>query len=268
MKDSFETFKERQFALLWYGSVIGEIPEIIENITREVSKSVKIPVGVKLSPETGLLRVIDLAKRISNAGGKWIQSVNCGITIAPPDIFNHGKPIYPYTDGNPFVGTSGSWLRLTSYKHTAAISKFIPELDVAASGGISTPEQCVEAIMLGARQIQICTGIMFKGRKLIRQCNDFLRKFMKEQGYSSLEEMVGLGQKYIKYLEETERSVGGPYVAEINEEKCAKCGICADQFCIALHIEDGKPKVTKENCTGCGACMTGCRFDAISLVKV
>lgn len=268
MKNAFEEFSERQFTLRWYGSVLGEIPEIVENITREVAKSVKIPVGVKLSPETGLLRVIDLAKRISKAGGKWIQSVNCGITIAPPDIYNHGKPIYPFTDGNPFVGTSGSWLRLTSYKHTAAISKFVPELDVAASGGISTPEQCVEAIMLGARQIQMCTGIMFKGRKLIRQCNDFLRKFMKEQGYTSLEEIVGLGLKHIKYLEETERSVGGPFIAEIDEEKCKKCGICTDQFCIALHSEEGKPKVTKENCAGCGACMTSCRFGAISLVKI
>ena len=90
---------------------------------------------------------------------------------------------------------------------------------------------------------------------------------MKEQGYASLEEMVGLGQKHIKYLEETDRSVDGPYVAKIDEAKCTKCGICTDQFCTALRREDGKPKVTKENCTGCGACMTSCLFGAISLVK-
>ncbi len=268
MEDAFDEFKNKQFTLRWYGSVIGEIPEIVENITRAVAKAVKIPVGVKLSPETGLLRSIDLAKRIKNAGGQWIQSVNCGITIAPPDIYNKGKPIYPFTDGNPFVGTSGAWLRLTSYKHTAAITKFVPGLDVAASGGILTPEQCVEVMMLGARQVQLCTGIIFKGRNLIKQCNNFLGKFMLEQGYSSLEEIVGLGQKHVKYLEETQRSVGGPYVAKINEEKCTRCGICADQFCTALYRQDGHVKVKQDKCAGCGACMTSCRFDAISLVKV
>ena len=266
MKGAVEDFEEKQFALRWYGSIIGEMPEVVESITSGVAKAVNIPVGVKLSPETGLLRVVDLTKRIKNAGGKWIQSVNCGITIAPPDIYNQGKPIYPFTDGNPFVGTSGSWLRLTSYKHIAAISRFVHDLDIAASGGIMTPEQCVEAIMLGARQIQLCTGIMMKGRKLIKQCNNFIKSFMAEQGYSTVEEMVGLGQKFIKYVEETNRSVGGPFVAKIDEDKCTKCGICTDQFCVALARENGQVKVHGENCTGCGSCMVSCQYDAIKLV--
>lgn len=268
MRNAVEDFQEKRFAARWYGSVIGELPDIVENITREVAKAVSIPVGVKLSPETGLLRVVGLARRIRDAGAKWVQSVNCGISIAPPDIYNRGKPVWPFTDGNPFVGIAGSWLRPQSYKHVAAVARFAPGIDIAAAGGLMTPEHCVEVMMLGARQVQLCTGIIEKGRKLIRQCDSFLKKFMVEQGYRSVEEIIGLGQQYIKYLEEVDRSVGGEVVAVIDDTKCTNCGVCTDQFCVALYREDGQVKVNEKNCNGCGCCMTGCPVDAIKLVRV
>lgn len=266
MRNAVEDFLEKRFPARWQGSVIGELPDIAENITREVVKAVNIPVGVKLSPETGFLRVVDLVRRIRDAGAKWIQTVNCGITVAPPDIYNRGKPIWPFTDGNPFVGTAGSWLRRDSYKHVAAITRFVPGIDIAAAGGLVTPEHCVEVMMLGARQVQLCTGIMEQGRRLIRQSDSFLKKFMVEQGYHSVEEIVGLGQQYMKYLEEVDISAE-KVIAVLDETKCTNCGICADQYCIAIYRKDGEVKIDEENCAGCGGCIIGCPVDAIKLER-
>jgi len=267
MRGSFEAFKEKRFAAHWYGSVMSEMPDIVENITREVVKAVSIPVGVKFTPETSMLSIIDLAKRVKNAGAKWVQSTNAGITIAPPDIYNRGKSVWASTDGNPFIGTAGSWLRHITYRNTAAIAWFAPGLDIAAAGGIVTPQQCVEVMMLGARQIQLCTGILEKGRNLIRQCDSFLRKFMVEQGYNSLDEIAGLGTQYINYLDETDFSPG-KFIAVTDDTKCTNCGVCADNFCTARYMENGQVKLNEEQCCGCGCCMVGCPVDAIKLERI
>jgi dihydropyrimidine dehydrogenase (NAD+) subunit PreA len=267
VSNALEDFEEKRFSAHWYGSVMGETPEAVEKITREVVKAVRIPVGVKLTPETGMLRAASLARRIQAAGAKWIASVNSGITVAPPDIFNRGKPMWSFSDGNPFIGTAGSWLRHISYKHVAAFAKFAPGLDISAAGGLVLPQHVVEIMMLGARQVQLCTGVIEKGRNFIRQCNSYLKKFMVEQGYHSLEEIVGLGQSYVKFLNEVKMSPE-QYISVTDETKCTNCGVCADNICIARYMENGAVKVRAENCSGCGCCTVGCPSNAIKMVKV
>ena len=267
MRNAVEDFFEKSFSARWPGALLGQLPDIVENITREVAKAVNIPVGVKLTTETGFPAVVGLARRIRDAGAKFISTVNCGIGIAPPDIYNRGKPIWPFIDGNPFVGVTGSWLRHISYKHVAAIARFVPGIDITAAGGLVTPQHCMEIMMLGARQVQLCTGIIEQGRSLIRRSDSFFKKFMVEQGYQSLEEIIGLGQQYIKYLEEVDASAG-KVICVTDETKCTNCGICADNFCIARYMEDGKVKVHEENCSGCGCCMLGCPVDAIKLERI
>lgn len=258
---------KKKYPARFLGAIIGEEPDIVENIARAVVKAVKIPVGVKLTPEIGFLRTIILAKRLEAAGVRWIQTLNCAITIAPPDIYNRGKPFWQNLDANPFVSATGSWLRRECYRNVASIAKYAPGLHIAASGGIDNPHQCVEAMMLGARQIQLCTGVMVQGRSLIRQCDKFLKNFLVKEGYKSLDEIVGLNQPYIKNIEEVDTSPG-QLVAVHDDSKCTNCGQCADNICIATYMKDGEIIVNEKNCTGCGCCMIACPADAISMVPV
>jgi dihydropyrimidine dehydrogenase (NAD+) subunit PreA len=252
-RNAVEYFLEKKYPARFMGALIGDHADLVENITRAVVKAVNIPVGVKLSPETGFPRVVGIAKRVKDAGAKWIETVNCAITIAPPDIYNGGKQMWQFTDANPFVSATGSWLRRDSYRDVAAIAKFVPGLDIAAAGGLVAPRHSVEVMMLGARQVQLCTGVMERGRSLIRQSVGFLKKFLAEQGYQSVEEIIGLGQRYIKYIEEVNASPGLA-VAVHDESKCNNCGQCVDNICTATYLENGSPKVREEDCTGCGCC--------------
>lgn len=93
VRNAVEDFLEKKFPARWLGGVLSELPDVMVNITKEVAKAVSIPVGVKLSPEIGFLRVIEVARRVRDAGAKWVQSVNMAITIAPPDIYN--RPATP-----------------------------------------------------------------------------------------------------------------------------------------------------------------------------
>ncbi len=245
------------------GVLIGDNPDLVEKITRVVAKAVKIPVGVKLSPETGFPRVVGIARRARDAGAKWIESVNEGIVIAPPDIYRGGKPLWAFIDAHSFGAIHGSWLRPICFKHVAAIARFVPGLDIAASGGLMKPEHCIEVMMLGARLAQLCTGVIEKGNNFIRQCNAFLSKFMVEQGYQSVEEFIGIAQQYIKYNEELRVTEA---VAELDESKCTVCGICADGLCIALSLNSGSIELDTDKCAGCGMCTIACTAGALKLV--
>lgn len=264
MGGAVNDYFQEKFPARFQGALIADNIEIAAEITREVVKAVDIPVGVKISPETGFPRVVGLAKKLRDAGAKYIHTFNSSVGIAPPDIYNRGRPLWAFSDGNPFCMASGSWLRTLLYKDVAAIARFVPDLEIAAAGGLMTPQHCVEVMMLGATLAQPCTGVIEQGRSLLRQCDKFLKKFLVEQEYHSAQELIGLGQQYIKDNEDV-NLMPDRVVAELDEDKCTRCGRCIDNICTALYSEKGKIKVNKEKCAGCGGCMIACQSDAIKL---
>jgi dihydropyrimidine dehydrogenase (NAD+) subunit PreA len=260
-----EDFFQKKFPARFQGTLIGDQPDLVQGIVRQVVKSVAIPVGVKLSAETGFPRIVGVVKAARDAGAKYVLVTGGAVGIVPPDIYNRGKPLWPFMDGNPFCLTSGSWLRRVCYRDVAAIARFVPGIDICAAGGLVTPEHCVEAMMLGASLTQLCTGVMEQGRGFIRKSNEFLRKYMLEQGYQSVQEIIGLGQPYIKYQEEVDM-LADRVVSLLDETKCTRCGHCLDAFCTAIYSDKGKIKVNQEKCAGCGGCTIICRQGAFKLV--
>ncbi len=264
-RDGVDHALEGRFPPFSQGGLMIEQPDLVEEVAREVVRAVSIPVGAKFSAEVGFPRIVGLARRVQRAGAKYVSVGGAAVGIAPPDIYNRGKPLWPYVDGNPFCLTSGSWMRRVCYRDVAAVARFVPGLDIVASGGLVTPEHCIEAMMLGATVTQMCTGVMEQGRGLLRRSTAFLRRFLDEQGYGGARELIGLGQSYIKSAEEL-GILSGEVVSEVDEEACIDCGRCLDGLCIAIHSEQGKVRVDEEKCVACGACMIACQEDAFRLV--
>ena len=264
MAAAVDTYLHKTFPPYSQGGLIGDHPEIVEAIVEAVASAVTIPVGVKFSAETGFPRIVGLARRARDAGAKYIHVGGSAVGIAPPDIYNRGKSLWPFSNGNPFCLTSGSWVRRVCYRDVAAVARFVPELDIAASGGLVTPAHCVEVMMLGASLTQLCAGVIEQGRALLRDSTKFLRQFMEDQGYGSVSELIGLGQPHIKYLEEMDL-MAGQLVSRLDEEKCTRCGRCADSLCIAIYGDRGNIRIDEEKCTGCGACSIVCPSDAFKL---
>ena len=260
-----EGYYSKHFSPVCQGALIGDQEDLVADIVGQVTKAVKIPVGVKLSPETGFPRVVGTVKAARDAGAKFVQLFNAGVGIAPPDIYNGGKPTWDYMDGSPFCMASGSFLRVPCYKDVAAISRFVPGIQIAAAGGLVEPKHMIEAMMLGASLVQPCTGVIEQGRSLIRRSIKFMKEYMVEQGYDSMDQIIGLGQKYIKYNEDLDM-MAGKTVIQIDKEKCIRCGRCVDNICQALYTEGGQIKVHKERCAGCGGCILACQNDALKLV--
>ena len=118
--------------------------------------------------------------------------------------------------------------------------------------------------MLGARSVQSVTGLLYRGRNLIKRDIQFLTKYMSEQGYQSVDDFIGLGLEYVKPINRTD-FMPGKVVAEVDPSKCNGCGLCADHICLATHLEKGTAMVEDDKCLGCGMCVALCPVDAVTL---
>ena len=59
------------------------------------------------------------------------------------------------------------------------------------------------------------------------------------------------------------------FVSSIDQESCSACGVCADERCPmdAIVEENGSYNVLAERCIGCGACVSSCPTESITLER-
>jgi dihydropyrimidine dehydrogenase (NAD+) subunit PreA len=252
------------------GLMLGLVPEITAKLVSGMRAMTDIPIIVKITPELPMLRLIPAAAMYQQAGAVGVTCSHLFMTAPPPDIYNHGRPSIPYMDKVAFFGVVGPAIRYPGcYRNVAAVAKNSPGLDVAACGGLVTPEHTIEAMMLGAKSVQLSSGIVYNGFSFISQVIEFMKRYMKEQGFKNVGDFIGLGLNYIvEHGEFLQWWDAHPVVAKIDYLKCNKCGICMDNLCFATYWKNGWPKVDTKLCSSCNICVFRCPVGARSLVPV
>ena len=228
-------------------------------------KSVSIPVGCKLDPQTGYPRFVALASALKECGVKWVTAISSPFTVVPPDIVNIGRPLWPALDDNVPGAATGPWDRYLMQRDVAGIASFVPGLDILGVGGITDPTHVVETLMLGAKAVAYSTGVIWKGRAVLRRTIEFLTEYLEHFGLSSVEELSGLGLRYMSAPELVDWKTD-KLVARVDKLGCSGCGICADNICTALYMKDGVADLDASDCTACTMCIAICPENAITIV--
>lgn len=175
-----------------YGSIIGQDKKLVEEITREVKKIVKVPVYVKISPNLSDLRVP--AEAAISGGADGIVVINTLRAMAI-DI-NYRKPIL----ANKFGGLSGPAVKPVAVKCVYDMySSFGDKVPIIGVGGISTWEDVVEFMLAGASAVQIGTAISYckdpVDISIFHELADGLKQYLKSEGFSKTADIVGLAHK-------------------------------------------------------------------------
>jgi dihydropyrimidine dehydrogenase (NAD+) subunit PreA len=243
---------------------LGDSPGELAAIVKAVTSAVDVPVGLKASAETGYPRLVNAAALYADSGLRFISEINSPMGLAGPDIERGGAGPYHGIDENPFAGVVGPWIRYLCYRNIAALAKWVPALDLAAVGGLTEPQHGVEAMMLGAKIVEVSSGMFFHGYHLVDRFLRYLSGFMSTHGHDSLDELRGVGVKYVK----PSAAVAWPereLLPTWNDEACRGCGVCGENLCFAITMRDGRPSYDPGACGGCGLCAAVCPKGAISM---
>jgi dihydroorotate dehydrogenase (NAD+) catalytic subunit len=166
-----------------YGSEIGCDPDRLREVTAAVKSAVKVPVWVKLTPNTD--NVARLAKVAVEARADGLVATNTLKAIAiEPGL---RRPVL----GNKVGGLSGHALKPVALRavwdcHAAKLG-----VPIVASGGIYTARDVLEYAMAGASLFQVGTAVMHEGWGVFRAILSDLEAWMESEGVRSLSDIVG-----------------------------------------------------------------------------
>jgi dihydroorotate dehydrogenase len=155
-------------------------------LTEESSRPRLTPILIKLAPDLGsedLKDIVDVAQRASVAGliATNTTTQREGLKTPKPDIAACG-------DG----GLSGIPLRERSTIMVATLYKLTTgKVPIIGVGGIFTAEDAWEKICAGASLIQLYTGFIYRGPRIVQEINDGLERIISREGLNTLDEAIG-----------------------------------------------------------------------------
>jgi dihydroorotate dehydrogenase (fumarate) len=149
------------------------------DVVREVKRSVRIPVSVKLTPfHTSLAH---FARSLEAAGADGLVLLH---RFYEPDLdIENLEPLsrLQLSDSRELL-LRLRWLAIISGKATCAL---------AASGGVHSVEDAVKAIMTGADCVQLASALLKNGVEYVTTLREGLARWLEENEYDSLMQMRG-----------------------------------------------------------------------------
>src|SRR5256714_11349205 len=176
------------------GSEMGEHPDLTEEVTRWVTEVAKIPVWAKMTPNITNIREPSLAAVRGGANG--ISAINTILSVIGVDL-NTLRPL-PTVEGYTVPGGySSQAVKPIALRMVSQLARALPEgVSISGIGGIENSHDALEFMLLGASTVQLCTGVMLHGVKIIDELKDGLAKFMADKQFETVQEIVGKSIPY------------------------------------------------------------------------
>jgi dihydroorotate dehydrogenase subfamily 1 len=188
------------------GMAMGENPDITCEVVKWVKEVSKIPVWAKMTPNVGDVQAP--AKAALNGGADGISAINTILSVTGIDLKTL-RPI-PTVEGHSVPGGySGQAVRPIALRQVMEISRIKPGMIVSGMGGIETGADAAQFMLVGASTVQVCTGAMMRGYEIIGEMKEDLTKFMVDQKFERLADVVGKSLPYFtSHHDLVERQLG------------------------------------------------------------
>ncbi len=168
------------------GSEIGQDPDVVREVVREVKHRIDKPLIVKLSPN--VTSISEVSRAAAEAGADALTAINTVKAMAI-DI-ETARPIL----ANRIGGLSGEAIKPIAVR---CIYEIYEEVDVPiiGCGGISDWRDAVEFMLAGASAVQVGTAIAYKGLGIFKSITDGIKYYLEEKGYGCVGDIVGLAHQ-------------------------------------------------------------------------
>ena len=164
------------------GIAFGQNAKAAEEITKAVKKYAKQPVIMKLSPN--VTDIAEMAKAVEAGGADAISLINT-LTGMKIDI-NRRK----FVLANKTGGVSGPAIHPIAVRMVYRAFHAV-KVPIIGMGGIASAEDAIEMILAGASAVSVGTA-NFHNPSVTMEIVDGIQDYMKQYGFTSVNEMVGL----------------------------------------------------------------------------
>ena len=164
------------------GIAFGQNAKAAEEITKAVKKYAKQPVIMKLSPN--VTDIAEMAKAVEAGGADAISLINT-LTGMKIDI-NRRK----FVLANKTGGVSGPAIHPIAVRMVYQAFHAV-KVPIIGMGGIASVEDAIEMILAGASAVSGGTA-NFHNPSVTMEIVDGIQDYMKQYGFTSVNEMVGL----------------------------------------------------------------------------
>lgn len=249
------------------GAAIGQNAKFAALITSWVKKDRRINVPVIPKLTAAVSDIAYVAESVARKGADAISAINTYPSIMGFDF----KTLFP----KPSVagcstpgGYSGPGLKPIALKCVSDLVKR-PGLPVMACGGVSSGDDAVEFIFVGAPVVQVCTAVMLNGYAIIEKFKNGLQEFMQKHQFFKIVDFLGLGNKSVCQFSQLNEKY---FVkARVDQTKCVGCSrcyvSCRDGGYQAIEMKNNFAQVDPLKCAGCSLCVQVCPKEAIEMCE-
>jgi dihydropyrimidine dehydrogenase (NAD+) subunit PreA len=252
------------------GAAVGQVPEYCEMITTWAKEVATIPLMVKLTPN--VTSVLGPARAAVEGGASALSMINTVSSIVGVNLDTleiqpsvHGK-------GTP-GGYAGPAVKPIGLYMVSTVANDNLGVPISGIGGIETWQDAAEYILLGARSVQVCTGIMKYGFRIVEDMIDGLSNWMDEKGFAQVSDFSGRSASRLGTFGDLD--IMYRTVAEIDYSQCIYCNrcyiACEDGLHQAIELaeRDGRtaPRIKEDECVGCRMCELICPTRCIKMVE-
>lgn len=224
----------------------------MEEAILAAKESCDLPVFVKLSPQVD---IPTFARAAEGVGADGIVLINSFGPCLDIDL-QTGRPVMGSDTGYGWLSGKAILPLALRCVYQAAQAVEIPIIGV---GGVTSGEDAIKMIMVGAAAVQICTAAILEGPSIYSRITNEMESFMERAGYQSLDDFRGLALK-----QKPESATMNPVTPIVNDEACTACGLCVKSCAYQAITIQTNAQIDSELCFGCGLCATRCPVDAIS----
>jgi dihydropyrimidine dehydrogenase (NADP+)/dihydropyrimidine dehydrogenase (NAD+) subunit PreA len=186
------------------GAAMGQDPSILEEVCGWVNAVAgpKVPVWAKMTPN--ITHIEEPARAALRAGCEGVSAINTILSVMGVNLETLRPE--PTVEGHTVPGGySGKAVRPIALRMVMELARMMhgqtgtggkgggefPGRSISAIGGVETGADAAQFILLGAHTVQVCTGVMIHGYKMVRELNAGLSAFMDKHGFKSVDEFRG-----------------------------------------------------------------------------
>lgn len=164
------------------GIAFGQDPKAAEAITKAVKKYAKQPVIMKLSPN--VTDISEMARAVEAGGADAVSLINT-LTGMKIDINRR-----QFVLANKTGGVSGPAIHPIAVRMVYQVANAV-KVPIIGMGGIASAEDAIEMILAGASAVSVGTA-NFHNPAVTMEIVDGIEKYMKQYGFNSVSDMVGI----------------------------------------------------------------------------